>query len=78
MLILGPLAAALIQAAISRSREFNADSSGAQMCGNPMYLASALENPPPDAGEVTRLGKEYTRVQEQMDEQLAEWERLTG
>jgi ATP-binding cassette subfamily F protein 3 len=41
-------------------------------------LSAALENPPPDAGEVTRLGKEYTRVQEQMDAQLAEWERLTG
>ncbi len=43
ILILGPLAAMLIQAAISRSREFNADTSGAEMCGNPMYLATALE-----------------------------------
>ena len=40
-------------------------------------LSTALETPPPDAGEVTRLGREYARVQEQMDEQLAEWERLT-
>jgi ATP-binding cassette subfamily F protein 3 len=39
-------------------------------------LSAALENPPADAGEVTRLGKEYTRVQEEMDEQLAMWERL--
>jgi ABC transporter C-terminal domain len=39
-------------------------------------LSAALENPPADAGEVTRLGNEYTRVQEEMDEQLAEWERL--
>lgn len=42
-LILGPLAAGLIQAAISRSREFNADKEGAQILGNPMPLATALE-----------------------------------
>jgi heat shock protein HtpX len=42
VLIVGPIAAGLIQSAISRSREFNADSGGAQLCGNPMYLASAL------------------------------------
>jgi heat shock protein HtpX len=43
VLLLGPLAAGLIQAAISRSREFNADTEGGQLCGNPVYLASALE-----------------------------------
>ena len=43
VLLLGPLAAGLIQAAISRSREFNADAGGADLCGNPMYLATALE-----------------------------------
>lgn len=43
LLILGPIAAGLIQAAISRSREFNADKVGAEICGNPMYLATALE-----------------------------------
>jgi heat shock protein HtpX len=43
VLILGPIAAGLIQAAISRSREFNADTEGAAICGDPMYLASALE-----------------------------------
>lgn len=42
-LLLGPLAALLIQCGISRSREFNADSGGAEICGNPMWLASALE-----------------------------------
>lgn len=43
VMILGPLAAGLIQAAISRSREFNADKVGAEIVGNPMYLATALE-----------------------------------
>ncbi|HEX8991530.1 MAG TPA: ATP-binding cassette domain-containing protein, partial [Anaerolineales bacterium] len=40
-------------------------------------LSAALENPPPDAAEVTRLGTEYTRVQREMDSQLEEWDRLT-
>ena len=43
VLLLGPLAASLIQAAISRSREFNADTAGGEICGNPMHLATALE-----------------------------------
>jgi heat shock protein HtpX len=42
VMIFAPLAAILIQASISRSREFNADAGGAKICGNPMWLASAL------------------------------------
>jgi heat shock protein HtpX len=40
--IVAPLAAALVQMAISRTREYSADRLGAEICGNPQWLASAL------------------------------------
>ena len=60
--IVAPLAAMLIQMAISRSREYDADKTGGEICGNPMYLARALEKiefyshshaPMPQAGTAT-------------------------
>jgi len=42
MMIVGPIAAMIIQMAISRSREYVADEGGAQIAGNPRYLAGAL------------------------------------
>src|SRR6266545_790509 len=42
LFLLAPISATLIQLAISRQREFSADATGAEICGNPESLASAL------------------------------------
>src|SRR5690554_681446 len=56
--ILAPLAAMLVQMAVSRTGEYRADEVGAQICGQPLWLASALE-------KIDRSAK-------QVDNQIAE------
>ncbi|HTZ17344.1 MAG TPA: zinc metalloprotease HtpX [Dissulfurispiraceae bacterium] len=43
MMIVAPIAAMLVQMAISRAREYSADEGGAEISGHPMYLANALK-----------------------------------
>lgn len=52
-MIVAPFAAMLVQMAISRTREYSADRRGAEICDNPMWLASALEKIQGSAGQIT-------------------------
>lgn len=60
MAFLAPVAAGLIQMAISRSREYLADDTGALLCGNPLYLAGALGKLDAAAGTIPLEGNPAT------------------
>jgi len=59
MMILGPLAAMLVQMAISRTREYAADDFGARIAGQPMWLASALARIENAAHQVPNIEAEH-------------------
>ncbi len=62
MAIIAPMAAMIVRMAISRTREFGADKTGAEICGNPLYLADALR----------KLQAGASRIPLQVSEQAAE------
>ena len=55
IMILAPIAAMLVQTAISRTREFEADRSGALISGRPLWLASALQRIAPAADRIENV-----------------------
>ena len=57
-MIVAPLAAMLVQMAISRTREYAADRRGAEICGQPMWLASALDKIARSAGRIPNMDAE--------------------
>ncbi|MFA3919909.1 zinc metalloprotease HtpX [Ruegeria hyattellae] len=58
MMILAPLAAGMVQMAISRVREYEADAEGAVICGNPEWLASALARLGQLSGRIDNIAAE--------------------
>lgn len=58
LMILAPLAAGMVQMAISRVREYEADAEGAAICGNPQWLASALNRLGVLSGRIDNIAAE--------------------
>jgi heat shock protein HtpX len=59
VMVLAPVAAMLVQMAISRTREYEADRIGAEICGRPLWLATALERIQSAAEEVDNNAAEH-------------------
>lgn len=58
VMILAPIAASIVQMAISRAREYEADRIGAEICGHPAWLANALEKIAGTAQEINNVKAE--------------------
>jgi len=58
LMVVGPMAAALVQMAISRGREYEADRNGAEISGRPLWLASALEKMTIAASQIDNVAAE--------------------
>ncbi|NDV88364.1 zinc metalloprotease HtpX [Aurantimonas aggregata] len=57
-MLVAPFAAMLVQMAISRTREYSADRRGAEICGNPLWLATALDKIAKSAGRIVNQDAE--------------------